>query len=791
MRKLIWRVVTGYLFIFLVTTGNVLAEESKDLEVKVEVGYEGEYKYGYHVPVSLEIINNKEDINGEIQFEAENQGKNITMYSKPINVLKGERKNYTLSIPLYSVVGLKLRIMDGNRKLYEERPSISYGVAVESYLIGILSDDFDSVNFFTYTGRYSKSARLNEKNFPEDIDAMKMFDTILINNFDTSKLKKGQYLTLKKWVDAGGTLIIGTGPTYTKSLSVFKDDFISIKVSGIRDIKTNAIYDYIGKKELAPMEISIAEVLVKDSRSYLRDKDNILISHFQFGRGRIYIASFDFGLKPIADWDDNKLLGGQMAVNTSRKENIYQNPQQLMYMGYDSLQGALMTIPELPNPSPWNFIIITLIYTIIAGPVSYIILKRRDKRGYMWVTVPAISLIFCLIMYSSGLGTKLNKPIANIVSIVDITGEEKLGLSTIAGIFTPVKRDIKVETGEGMNISSIVFSGNNFNYYGPNPGGSTKIVDSKIDYLSKPSVEFFKNKIWSMRTLALNNEKIEMGDFECKVSFTNSMFTGTIKNNTGIDLEECLVLTNSKYLDLGPLKNGEIKSLNTYGSTFYVKQDILGIFNKGTFNVSIGKKMNNEKIMEMRRNQQNQGLVNYYLTSGFDDNYPIKVIGIGRKTLAKDILVDKRVIKKYEKVLLISECSIDFKSGNQIEYPSRYFKPVILNSKFPGYDPFGETYHGRGTIELMYELDENININEVKFDNHIQSMRTLSTEVKGCLWNYLTNTWEEGDYNNYTIKGEDISKYVGENNSIKYKIESKDDSLNLKLPYISMKGSVK
>lgn len=792
MKKLMWRVFTVQLLIILILSGTVLAEEKKELEVKVQAGFEGEYKIGYHVPITLEVINDKKDINGELQIEAENQGKNLTIYSRPLNIQKGEKKTYTLNIPIYSNAGCRVRIIDKNNKLYDERPSISYGAKQDSYLIGILSDDFDSVNFFSCSNRLSSSAKLNERNFPEDMDVINMFDTILINNFDTSKLNSKQYLALKKWVKAGRTLIIGTGPTHFKSLSIFKDDFIPAEIKGMKDIKTNALYDYIGKKEPNPMVISTADIDIKGSRDYLKDEGNTLISHIQRGRGSIYIASFDFGLKPITDWDDNKLFGGQMAVNTSRQGYSPQYPQQFMYHGYDNIQGALLTIPDLPNPNPWNFIIISLIYTLIAGPISYIILKKKDKRGYMWLTVPVISLIFCIFMYFFGLGTRLNKPIANVISMVDITGEENLGLSTIAGIFTPVKRDITVETEDGMNISSIVFSNYPVNFYGQNPNNNTRIVDSKFNYSSKPSVEFFKNRIWSMRTLALENNNINMGDLDCKIGYKGNKFIGTIKNNTGIDLEECVILTPQQFMDLGPIKKDEIKSIDTYGTTFTNKLDILRVFDSVPMRVRSGKKLTGDKITEMRRNQQNQGLLNYYLVSGFEDDYPVKVLGIGKTQLSKGIIVNNRPVKKYEKTLLISECSVNFKNGNKVEYPPKYFKPLILNSKFNGYDPYNENYFGRGSLELMYELDKDINITEVSLDSYIYySGSSSNTNVKRYLWNYKTGKWDEGDYSYYTMNEEDISKYVGENNRIKFKIESKDDSLNFKLPYISMEGSVK
>ena len=38
----------------------------------------------------------------------------------------------------------------------------------------------------------------------------------------------------------------------------------------------------------------------------------------------------------------------------------------------------------------------------------------------MWLTVPALSIIFAAIMYVSGNGTRMTNPVANIVSIIDL-----------------------------------------------------------------------------------------------------------------------------------------------------------------------------------------------------------------------------------------------------------------------------------------------------------------------------------------------------------------------------------
>ena len=60
----------------------------------------------------------------------------------------------------------------------------------------------------------SLSEELIENN-PKSLD---IIDMIIINNYDTAKLTEDSVNKLNRWIDNGGTLIVGTGENYKKVL---------------------------------------------------------------------------------------------------------------------------------------------------------------------------------------------------------------------------------------------------------------------------------------------------------------------------------------------------------------------------------------------------------------------------------------------------------------------------------------------------------------------------------------------------------------------------------------------
>ena len=166
-----------------------------------------------------------------------------------------------------------------------------------------------------------------------------------------------------------------------------------------------------------------------------------------------------------------------------------------------------------------------------------------------------------------------------------------------------------------------------------------------------------------------------------------------------------------------------------------------------------------------------------------------KLIGWSTNPIIKDILVNGKTTKRYEKNFIVSNASITFKVGNKVSYPLGYIQPVITKNSLTNgsYDEYGKMFYGRGDVEISIQIDKDIVVDYVKTQYTIN--QGGPTQVKQFIWNCQNKTWEEGNYSAFNINKEKITKYIDKNNKLMFKFELYDG--NVQLPQISVEGSVK
>lgn len=785
-----------FLIFFSFNSTKVYAENS--IKVNLKVGYDSAYKIGYTAPINIEIENKLKDINGEIQIEMINYSGNITLYSTMVNIPVNSTRNYRIEAPIMQYMStLKVNILDGKNVVYSEKLPINLAASGDSFLIGILSDDFDSINYINQVllknnSQYSaRSTKLDEKIFSENEDSLEVFNVIIINNYDTSKLSTKQYASMKKWVKNGGMLLIGTGPSYNKTLSLFKDDFISGKIGNEEDINTNVLNTMIfGTKEQKFMKLNITNMDIKDSEAFLSDNNKILINKIERGNGVIAVAAFDFGLSPISNWNYKSNFAGKIIGNLI--PNKYQNLNNNKGMGNinnDAYQisSALRTIPELPIPKSKNIFWMFIIYIVLVSPLSYFILKKIDKRELMWITVPILSLIFSIVMYYAGYSTRLTKPITNIISYISFSNTGGVNVNTYGGIFTPSKSNIKVEGSSEINIKPIL---TNNNYGGYNPNNPPKIIDSKVVLSPKHYIEFYKTGIFTNRTVSIDSNIDIKGKFIAGINFSDKKFTGEVSNNTNLNLEDCYFVTQDSYIKIGDIKNGESKKIDDSGTS-------LG--NKGgrVVDAIYGMNMNNngtkinyteEQLKKLRENQQKMQVLNDYFNRSGNSIEPM-IIGWSKDKLCGDIFINGKKSDVFEKSFVTLKVPLSFVKGNSVEYPFGYIKPnVVVQGNRGGYDEFGRMLFGSGPFLIDFNIDKTINVQSIDIKYTVNNNNS-AMKTKSYIWNAKSANWEEKELNGITLSEGSINNYL-EGNVLKIKFEGSDDS-NIHFDGILLKGSVK
>ncbi|GAA0182393.1 hypothetical protein SH2C18_47800 [Clostridium sediminicola] len=786
---------------------NVLAEES--VSIKINTGFDGIYKYGNYTPINVEIANNIKDINGELQLGIVNDNGDTTLFAKEINLPKNSTKDITIDVPVmdYSSKKVYVKLIEGNKVYYEDFSKIKPGIRENSVLIGILSDKQDNVSYTGDLGNFnfsnnsvlSKGVQLDENIFPENNNTMESFDILIINDFDTSKFNEKQYSALKTWVNNGGTLIIGTGEAYNKTLGIFMesdDDYLVGKIGEVSRVNTSALHEFMslgGNVEV--MELDLIDLQLDKGVSMLEDNNSTIVQKIDKGKGTIEVLAFDLGLNPMANWEVRhsfvkklikEVYSGDLLSNSDRG-----------YDKFNRIQNILANIPELPMPTAMKTIIIFIIYILLVSPISYLILKKRDKRELMWGVVPVLSIIFVVIMFVSGISTRVSTSVINSINYINVDKEGNKSIDSFASVLTPTKSDIKIDTDENLVLSPMI-KNYHYGYSRSNNLTNLKVSDvnptSKIMEGNKDYIEFYSNTVFSNNIVKVKN-MVQEGNIACSLNFSDGMYSGKVTNKFDFDVSDSYILFNNNYIKIGDIKAGETKEVKIAANTYRggIREFTEKVYrnNRNNANSSF---MSAEEIKKIKFSRQKADFLNTYFEDTNNVESP-KLISWANTDFNKGIIVNGKSIRKFEKSILITDANITFKSNGIAEYPYGFIAPKLDTSgnNAMGYDEYSKRFYETGNYEVSFLLEEkDINLEEINVKYSLTIFQSGGAKAaEQYIYNNKTGEWEEGDFRNYKIKKEDFDKYLDNNNELRFKLNILKNDTPGEIPKISVKGSVK
>jgi hypothetical protein len=768
------------------------AENTAKFDVQIGVGFNDNYKVGYSTPVTLTIKNKYKNINGEVEIRVPSVPGKYMSYVKPLSMQKDSEKVITINVPVganrstYTVI-----INNGKEKAYEDTFSIGMTSNNMVNFIGILSDDFDSLSYMNKAPAPSgitlltKVIKLDEKIFPEDIFTLNAFDVLVINDFDTSKFSKAQYEILKQWVNNGGTLLIGTGAKYAKNLGIFKDEFIQGTVKGVESIATSKIYRLAtngDNKNEAKVEVLFLGV--KDSTVLMEDKNVKLVQSLSKGKGTVGIVAFDLGQAPFVNWSNNtafveKLLGliNPNMINMQKMNNSY--PSSNIY----SLRDIMSKFSEMDIAKTSSFYIILFIYVLVVAPLNYLVLKKMDKREFMWITVPAIAIIFGLGVYVSGSGTRLSKITTNMVSILNVDDKGNATSSSYAGIFNSNKMKLNIVGKNGQKIlpvSDPYYNGQS------NQPVSNEDMEAKIFAVENGGIEYRNSSILETKVLQIQQNSMNIGMVEANISMKNGNLVGNIKNSTKLDFYDCYIITPSAYYKIDELKSGQIGELGTSSGLNggNIQQMIQDEFYKNNMITSNMNDSERKKYMDkIQEGSILQTMINNQ--NGVIDG--IKMIAFSKTAIHSPLIINGNEAKKYERNILYIPLNLKFKNGDTIDYPLGLVHFDIINTSSLQFINFDNRFVGNGSAEMLYSIDENMSAEEIEINTVNNSNKQGPTKPNYYIFNIDKKAYEP--LQDGVIKGDVLKKYLSKDNHIQIKLELKD--CDCVVPQMAARGRVK
>ncbi|WP_369380866.1 hypothetical protein [Lysinibacillus fusiformis] len=569
------------------------AQAAAPLEVKATAGISGKAKYQSVVPLQVTVKNNGADFSGDMAINSSNSYEAASALVVPIDIAAGEEKTFTfyldgLADNGYSDADL-FAFYEGN---IEKGKKIAYKGTKR-----LQSNFLDPTSTFVYTlteksDRLSALLRLSsfvpqnnveifninqlkDYTFPEDEQGLAMANVIVVDEVSIADLAQKQQEALLKWVQDGGTLLLGASDQIDATAGVFKDylpmslsqEMTSISAETLTKLSGGGIFTQ-------PISIHTA-TNHKESLPVLTENNVVLASKKKIGSGEIIQTAFSLGDQPLASMDGYAaLLAKIIDIQSISQQGMMSQGQSPL----DQISYELRNINELfPSfeVSVSYMLIVIILYIIIIGPVLYFVLKKIDKREHAWWIIPVFSIVLSIGLFIVGAKDRVVQPQVQQSAFYKVNEDSSLNGYYVESILTNRSGDFIVNTDKNTtavamrnynNFTGTVGDLHESSYIKENANGSTLTLRD-LNY-------------WSVQSFGGKTSAQNIGKMDVDITLKNEKLTGTIKNNFPFELKDVTLISGVKEVKLGDIKaNGTLQVDKEMKTTVLQKPSVFNSYN--------------------------------------------------------------------------------------------------------------------------------------------------------------------------------------------------------------------
>ena len=392
---------------------------------------------GYVMQVT--VANSGEDFTGTVQVVFTGSNTANCAYNTKITLPAQGIKQFTIHITDTvadtdrGVCGLKFLDESGTLLQSIELKNV-FGNALTELPVGILSEEPTGFSYLEAKGeRLSvrdgyypvKLMEVNENTLRQELDGLFF---LVIDQYDVSSLGEENIRAIEDWVKGGGWLMIGTGAYGEKTLSGFDENFLNLSVSSVSapgeenalsrtaDAEEYYYYDYTADGvDFTKMAVAELDNNITDQDFYESAENPAITVYWKRGAVSVYYCS-------LGDGELQKLRSSTASM--MYRELTVDHYSHSRYSGWEYIREDALSFIDHANTNV-DFtglkVMITL-YVVLVGPVLYLVLRKCKKREWYWVCVPALSVLFIVIVYFFGLGSRVNE--AKVYSVTAQGAEE-------------------------------------------------------------------------------------------------------------------------------------------------------------------------------------------------------------------------------------------------------------------------------------------------------------------------------------------------------------------------------
>lgn len=256
---------------------------------------------------------------------------------------------------------------------------------------------------------------------------------------DSTALSEGQRRAMERWVATGGQLVVVGGPDWQARTAGFADLLPLDDLAAVDAVPHAPLAAWAGA-DSPPAETATVSTgtLRDDARALIRAEDGtVLASMRTIGAGRVILLGTDLATDAYRGWEGSPRLWARLLPSGALLEQFF-GGFPVAEEAANSMGSALSNLPSLEVPPAELLLVVIVGYILLIGPISYLVLRRMDRRELAWVTAPLLVVLFTACSFGIGTSLKGSAVIVNQVSLIRTsTDGGSATVESYAGIFSP------------------------------------------------------------------------------------------------------------------------------------------------------------------------------------------------------------------------------------------------------------------------------------------------------------------------------------------------------------------
>ena len=138
------------------------------------------------------------------------------------------------------------------------------------------------------------------------------------------------------------------------------------------------------------------------------------------GAGRVILVGTDLATDDFRGWEGATRLWTRLLPTNGALEQFFGGVPGRQEME-NAMSGALARCPPSRSLRPSCCSCVIVAYILLIGPISYVVLRRMDRRELAWVTAPILIVMFTACSFGIGRTIKGSDVVVNQIAIIRTT----------------------------------------------------------------------------------------------------------------------------------------------------------------------------------------------------------------------------------------------------------------------------------------------------------------------------------------------------------------------------------